>query len=707
MAKPLAKVQQSACLLLMACKLVLFFAALTFGAPAFASDTVVDTRLHHLRAGDVREWTEFAEQAEGDRLDIAFDVKAGHPPKTLRLRHRDVKQSWKLMVNDLEIGRLPQDENDMVSFWPMPDELPAGPNTLAIVPAGGTPDDILVGDTRLDDRPLDTVLNEATLEVAVTENGERIPCRLTLVDANGSLMTLGTRSGERLAVRPGVVYTADGWARLSLPVGRYTLYAGRGFEYGIDSAEVELTPGRSAGAKLSINHEVPTEGWVACDTHCHTLTYSGHGDATLAERLIAVAGEAIELPIATDHNLRVDYEVAARAAGLSRYFTPVAGNEVTTARLGHFNIFPLAADAPAIDADVSDWPTLFERIFSLAGARVAVLNHARDLHGGFRPFAPEHHIGLAGENLDGRKLRANAMEVVNSGALQSDSMQLLRDWFGLLNRGLSILPVGSSDSHDVARHFIGQGRTYIRCNDEDPGAIDVDVVVDNLLAGRLVVSMGLLTEISVAGQYGPGDLVEMTDEIEISVRVLGPSWTKASSVVLYANGLPIREATIDLRTAGDEEPGVQWQARWTLPRPKHDIYLVAVATGPGVTAPYWPIPKAYQPTSPDWQPYVIGLTGAVRLDADGVKGFTCAHDYAERLVQAAEGDAMELCRRLTDYDEAVAVQASSVWAASGESLFDDDLADALSAAPAHVGRGFAAYTAAWKESHAARARQPQ
>ncbi|HUY34619.1 MAG TPA: CehA/McbA family metallohydrolase [Pirellulales bacterium] len=680
-------------------------AVLAVCVPTFAGETIVDFKLHHLRAGDVREWTEFPDQAEGDRLNIAFDVEAGHPPKTLRLRHRDVKQSWKLTVNDRDIGRLSQDENDTVSFWSLPDDLPAGRNTLAIVTAGGAPDDVLVGDLRLDDRRLEAVLNEAMLEVAVTEAGEPVPCRLTLVDGNGSLMTLGTQSGERLAVRPGVVYTCDGKARLSLPAGRYTLYAGRGFEYGIDSADVDLTSGGAASVKLAIRREVPTEGWVACDTHCHTLTYSGHGDATLAERLIAVAGEGIELPIATDHNLRVDYDQAARAAGLRRYFTPVAGNEVTTARLGHFNVFPLAADAPAIDADVADWPTLFGRIFSTGSPRIAVLNHARDLHGGFRPFGPEHHIGVAGENLDGRTLRANAMEVVNSGALQSDPLQLFRDWFGLLNRGLAITPVGGSDSHDVARHFIGQGRTYIRCADDDPGAIDVDVAVGNLLAGRVSVSLGLLTEITIGGRYGPGDLVGVTEDVDIAIRVLGPSWTKVSHVVLYANGVPIREATIEVPAEGRQPAGVKWQATWTLPRPKHDLYLLAIATGPGVTAPYWPIPKAYQPTSPDWRPYVIGATGAVRLDADDAEGFTVAHGYAGRLVTAAGHDAAELCRTLADYDEAVAVQAASLWVAGGRSLFADDLATALRAAPAHVGRGFAAYTAAWKESQAARSPQ--
>ncbi|HEV3003510.1 MAG TPA: CehA/McbA family metallohydrolase [Pirellulales bacterium] len=684
-----------------ATQLAVLLIALGVVEPACADETVVDARLHHLRAGDLREWTEFPEQAEGNRLHWAFQVELGRAPKTLRLRHRDVKQLWKLTLNDHEIGPLPQDENDTVSFWPLPDNLPEGPNTLAIVAAAGAPDDILVGDVRLDDRPLDTVLNEATLDVAVTDAGNPLACRLTLVDANGSLMTLGTKSGDRLAVRPGVVYTADGSARLTLPAGSYTLYAGRGFEYGIDSAQVELARGGSASVKLSIHREVPTQGWVACDTHCHTLTYSGHGDATLAERLIALAGEGVELPVATDHNLRVDYDEPARAAGVRCYFTPVAGNEVTTARLGHFNVFPLTRDAPAIDADAGDWPTLFHRIFADACPRVVVLNHARDLHGGFRPFGPEHHIGLTGENLDGRTLLANAMEVVNSGALQSDAMQLVHDWFGLLNRGLWITPIGSSDSHDVARHFVGQGRTYIRSADDEPEAIDIDAAVRNLLAGHVNVSMGLLTEITVAGEYGPGDLVAATGDVAIAVRVLGPSWTTATKVVLYANGLPIREAQIYVPAVGRFSQGVKWQNEWTLPHPKHDLYLVAIATGPGVTAPYWPIPKAYQPTSPDWQPYVVGCSGAVRLDVDGESGFNCAYDYAARLVNSAGGDAAALCRELANFDESIAAQAASIWVAGGRSLFDDDLT-VLRDARAHVRRGFAAYTAAWKESQAAR-----
>ena len=94
------------------------------------------------------------------------------------------------------------------------------------------------------------------------------------------------------------------------------------------------------------------------------------------------------------------------------------------------------------------------------------------------------HCAVVGENLKGWELRANAMEVVNSGATQTDFMQLFHDWMGMLNRGHKLTPVGASDSHDVGRHFVGQGRTYIRAKDTDAGAISVREAVENFFAGK-------------------------------------------------------------------------------------------------------------------------------------------------------------------------------------------------------------------------------
>src|SRR5262249_36372763 len=319
----------------------------------------------------------------------------------------------------------------------------------------------------LDDRPQKAVLSEATLEIRVVERGDSgksspVPCRLTIADGRGALATTAAASGDQLAVRPGVIYTGNGRAKFGVPTGEYTIYAGRGFEYGIDSVRVAVKPGDVVRKTLSIRREVPTPGYVSCDTHIHTLTYSGHGDATLDERVLTLAGEDVELPVATEHNRQIDLQAAAVKHGVRQYFTPVVGNEVTTA-VGHFNIFPVPAGDVVPDYKLKDWKPLTASIAERTGAKITILNHPRDLPRRLRPFGPEHHNAVTGENLDGWALLANAVEVVNSGAQQTDGMRLYRDWFGLLNRGILLTPVGASDSHDVSRFIVGQGRTYIRC----------------------------------------------------------------------------------------------------------------------------------------------------------------------------------------------------------------------------------------------------
>ena len=585
---------------------------------AAAGPTVLDARMHHLRAGDKQEWADFPAKAEGPSLTLRFRAAKNAGEQTLRLRQQDVKQTWKVLLNGKELGRLLTDENDTELVLPIPaGRLADGENTLVVEPTGRVPDDVRVGEITLDERPVKKVLSEATVEVVVREEvrpGERVPvpCRLTVLNARGALATTGAASTDRLAVRPGVIYTADGTARFGLPAGEYTVHAGRGFEYGIDTARLSLKPGDTARKELTIRREVPTPGLVASDTHVHTLTHSGHGDATDVERAVTVAGEGIELWVATDHNKQVDYHPAAVKAGVRKHFTPVVGNEVTTG-VGHFNVFPLPAGGPVPDFKVKDWKGVAAALGRSADPRVVILNHPRDTHAGFRPFGPARHVALTGEDLAGWDLPANAVEVVNSGAQQTDVMRLVRDWFGLLNRGALLTPVGSSDSHDVSRFIVGQGRTYVRCRDDRPGEIDTAEAVKSFLAGRVLVSCGLLAEITVDGKFGPGDLAPATGDVTVAVRVLGPAWATADRVELYANGVKVHEAAIEEQG----KAGLKWSGEWALPRPRHDVHLVAVATGPGVEGLFWPVAKPYQPTSPSVRKRVIGLTGAVWLDADG------------------------------------------------------------------------------------------
>jgi hypothetical protein len=672
-------------------------------SPAIAGERILDDNLHHLRAGAEREWSEFPERSEGARFALSFQANRNDVEYSLRLRQQDVKQIWRVSLNQKELGKLTLDENDMVVYFAIPlGVMSNGENTLLIEAASTMPDDIRVGQIVLAPRPVKDALAEATLEVRVfdaTKPGIRLPtpCRVTIVNAEGALFTTAATSNETIAARPGVIYSANGQATFSLPAGDYTVYAGRGFEYDIDSVGLSLRPGDRVLKELVIHREVPTEGYVSCDTHIHTLTYSGHGDATIEERVVTIAGEGIELPIATEHNRQIDFDAASRRQGVRSYFTPVVGNEVTTS-LGHFNIFPVAADGSVPNFQLTDGNAIMESIAARTGARAIVLNHPRDSHSGFRPFGPERHIAASGENSADWLVGANAVELVNSGAQQSDLMQTYRDWFGLLNRGLFMTPVGASDSHDVSRYIVGQARTYIRCNDELPGEIDVSEAIENFLAGRVLVSCGLLVDITVNDKYGAGDLVPAGDVALVRLRVLGPSWSTAQKVALYANGIRVREEEIRNGTRG----GVKWSGEWILPRLYNDVHLVAIATGPRISALYWPIAKPYQPTSPVAERQVIGSTGAVWLDVDGDRERTSALGYAERVMTKHGKRPKDVAAALAPYDEAVAVQAAALLTASDADLDDAELRVAIKQAGPHVERGFRAFLDGWRSREVAR-----
>lgn len=687
----------------------------------FSMASELETRMIHLRSAGVREWATFPATAQGADLETSFASQPNTDEFTLSLRQQDVKQTWRVTLNDRVLGSLVIDENDMRIYFAIPKgTLKAEGNVLRIAPTSRsdkTSDDIRVGEIRIDPRPMVAVLNDGSLRVLVTDSdsGKPTPCRLTILDDNGSLQSSGIEQPSRqwhaqfskdwmkavadrkelprlpaagsaeaplanVAVRAGTVFSANGEVTLGLPIGRYTVIAGRGFEYSITRTEVVVTQGETVTKSLQLRREVPTSGLVACDTHCHTLTYSGHGDAALTERLVTIAGEGLELPVAADHNVHVDYEPVAQAMNLRGYFTPIMGNEVTTS-VGHFNIFPIKAGIPVIDHKETDWGKLFDRIEATPGVRVAVLNHARDLHSNTRPFGPKLHHAVVGENAAGWPLRFNAMETVNSGTTQYDPLQLFHDWMALLNRGLKVTPIGSSDSHDVARHFVGQGRTYIRCDDRDVGQIDIDAAMNSLTAGRAMVSYGLLTELTIRQNKD-------TSRREVHIRVLGPSWVHADQIRLYVNGELLEKHDLNPPENSPRKLGNVWERICLLPDLIHDAHVVAIATGPGIDAPFWRTAKPYQWLSEDWSPRVIGCSEAVWIDADNDGQISSARDYARQAVDAAQGDLPKLFQQLATHNEATAAQAAFLISQASKPVSAEQLNAALKSASPRTQTGF-------------------
>jgi hypothetical protein len=639
---------------------------------ADAQSLVVTPSMHHLRNSQNREWSSFPETAPS-YLNVSFDASNGEW-ETLRIRQKDVRQSWQVLINGKQIGQLVEDEKDITIYLPVPKGLiNVGRNSLVVTTSSKQADDILAGEVTLLQQSLDETLSQSVLEIQVNEIGKvaRLPSRITILDEKHSMHMIGSNDAK-LVVRPGCVYTPDGTARISMPAGIYKIFASRGFEYSADSVVMNLLRGETQTVALSISREVDTRGWVSSDPHVHTYTHSGHGDATDVERVITLAGEGIELPVITDHNLGVNLQEAAASASVEKWFTLVTGNEVTT-KVGHFNVFPVPG-SPVPNHQVGNWAELSQEFHGFDGA--VILNHANDVHNNFTPFDRSRHVSPAGLDREGWPFPANAMEVMNSGSQQTDIMKLFEQWMGMLNGGHVLTPVGSSDSHDVSRYIVGQGRTYIKMNDEDPGKLNVEEAVKSFLDGHVMVSCGLLTKISVGNKYGPGDFAKGKKKIDVHVSVEGPSWSKADHVALYMNGSRIRESAITL-----SNKITKWEGNWQVDIPSHDVYLVAIATGPGDNIPFWPIEKPYQPASPDWQARLVGATGAVWIDADRNGKRQTASDYAKLIIAESKGDIRRMVKRLASFDPSLSVQvAAQLWQA-GVDLNSKEIMDALNTQP--------------------------
>jgi hypothetical protein len=118
--------------------------------------------------------------------------------------------------------------------------------------------------------------------------------------------------------------------------------------------------------------------------------------------------------------------------------------------------------------------------------------------------------------------------------------------------------------------------------------------------------------------------------VPVTVRVFGPAWTHVDQVTLFADGIPLREE----KQAGARTGGLKLSFTWRIPKPAHDVHLVALATGPGTSSLHWPVPRPYQPSSTAWTPRVIGATNPVWVDADGDGAYLAPRAIAQRLVDA-------------------------------------------------------------------------
>ena len=630
----------------------LFF-VLIGSVAAFAqqqTNIIVDPNAVHVGAKTNSSFPESLRKPSAPRLDRSFESQANAEEWTLKLKQQHVLEDWGIELNGRALDRLNiSDSERVVHFAIPPRTLVEGTNTLSIFPREKT-NSIIVSQIEIIPQRMRDLLKLAHVVINVTDLSGRfaVPARVTIANSENKLAQLYNVRPAAAAWRKGIFYTGAKTVEFDLPEGDWTVSATRGIEWSRTQIKLRLFIGQNSNVTIPIAQQLDTAGYIAADTHVHTYTFSGHGDANVDERIVTLAGEGVELAIATDHNHFTDYKPRQDALGASPYFTSVIGNEVTTAN-GHFNGFPFNLASVKPNHKETNWVKLVADIRS-RGAQYVILNHPR------WPAITNSPFSIWGLNrADGTRTNKSVEFTMDAIELQNSSYPVppkdpnfvLRDWFALLNRGEHLWAVGASDSHSVSEPP-GQGRTYIASSAVDPSSIDVDAAIKSMRAGNMSVSYGIFGQAVVNERVQMGGMAKPNEDGSISVKfhVACPDWIKARKAVVYLNGVQAgeQELTMAPRTA------LSTNLTFNIPAPTHDAYVVCVAYGDGVKDPAWK-------TMAD---FTLAVTNPIFIDVDRDGKYRSPHETAMELlkkIEPLEVDSLE--KAVEKLDAATAIQILS------------------------------------------------
>lgn len=414
------------------------------------------------------------------------------------------------------------------------------------------------------------------LRVVDADSRAPLACKLTLEPSHpgrlppfGYFDMVGEWLDESTLAVEHSVFSESGEVALVLPPDDYRIVVSAGIEYG--TAEVRLRQGaQDAELEVALSRLIDSRGWACADLHVHSAP-SVDSLVPLEQRMVNALAEGLDAIAPTDHNAVGPWLPALAQAGFAGRLTLLLGTEITPDYwqqpmwAGHFGVYPVPE---------GDDPLRLESAWAspqalLAGVRRAYpeafvqVNHPRinafigylDAIG----FDPTLHMaGPAFEDLD-------AIEVWNAHEFElgmgTAPEEVLADFFAVLATGRRFVATGASDTHQQSRVPLGYPRTCIRVQDDRPGELTPDMLLDGLRAGRAFVTSGPWLEVELAGR-GPGESVPLEEAAatELGFSVDGPEWAAVGEARVYVDGrvqhvLPVDDWPFARRVPLALEPG--------------------------------------------------------------------------------------------------------------------------------------------------------
>ena len=458
--------------------------------------------------------------------------------------------------------------------------------------------------------------------LVVDQDGQPIPAKVELRQ-NGSLKRR--------------IWAGNDQRTVDVVPGSYELGVTRGYEYSTHSQPIKVVTGETTHVEVTLERLLDTTGFLSVDTHLHAAP-SADSDVPIPHRLVTVAGEGLEIAVATDHEAISDWSWAIPVADLEGFVNTIIGQEVTCTLPEHINMFPVEQRLH-IDArgGIPRWYGLdIDQIYEMLwdrGAQVVCLNHPRG-GGGYmtlidydsvtgKPTLTDPTLLAWPEDASLWSWNFNAIELMNDPEYifrdpgKPHKTGLFDDWLGFHNLGHRVTALGSSDTH--GENQPGRPRTYVESATDEPAEMDPQELAVAIDQGRATISAGAFLRVEVDNEAGPGETVTPDDDVvDIWIHVEAIPTIDVAYVKVYANCDQV--ATL-AATAPDEV--VKLDTKFPL-KLTVDSHIVVAAFGED------PIPAGLGDYNPIGTPRAISNPLFVDIDGNGIfdppGGKTCSYD---------------------------------------------------------------------------------
>lgn len=446
-----------------------------------------------------------------------------------------------------------------------------------------------------------------------------LPCKVTLEGIDGTpTPELGPAHIAGAAKNQLIAQSGE----VPLAPGRYRLTFTRGPEYASVISEITLVAGATHKERAALRRVVDTSGYVATDFHQHT-SRSGDAAVGLRDRVLANAAEAVEVAVASEHNLIADLTPIVRQAGMTKLLVSIAGDELTTdaSKLpwGHANVFPLVGDrakpaggAPSVrDRSARD---VFEEIRRRPGPeRVLQINHPRSgTNGYFDRLAFDRKTGEG--TGPGYDASFDALEVWNGRNVDARAA-VLDDFVALLRTSHPVTAIADTDTHGIVGQEAGLPRTYVRvAKDEALDAWDEartrDLVRSVRVARDVVLSNGPFLRVSANGAGIGGIATARRGTVVVKVHVTSAPFVVVDRAELrFAGGARVAGGgVVALAPRKGASGSMDADISFSVTATADDAFVVIVSG----TRPMRPMFAGEDREISPW-----AMTGAIWIDANG------------------------------------------------------------------------------------------